>query len=290
MLENSARLASVGKIFSYITGSLFFGAALLVSACGTTYDLPKIGESETERAAIIFAEEQALSSSAAAKSKSTSAMVAQYKRVVSRVEPIAENFCKTQKVDKKGFDCDVVIGVDPDMTERNAYQSYADAGKPILVFSVPIIADARSDDELAFILGHEFGHHIAEHLNKLEQQALTGAILMGALTAYGQAYDPNPSSYENQLEMERNVAAGYAIGHKAFSQSYELEADVIGTYIAEAAGYDPVEGARFFARPEPVRSENGALSFWGTHPPDEKRLATVISTADKIERQRAGSP
>lgn len=54
---------------------------------------------------------------------------------------------------------------------------------------------------------------------------------------------------------------------------------MIGTYIAEAAGYDAVREARFFARPEPTRREDGALSFWGTHPADEDRLALVIETA-----------
>lgn len=55
---------------------------------------------------------------------------------------------------------------------------------------------------------------------------------------------------------------------------------MIGTYIAQAAGYDAVRGARFFARSEqPPQREDGALSFWGTHPDDEDRLALVIETA-----------
>ena len=134
-------------------------------------------------------------------------------------------------------------------------------------------------------LGHEFGHHIATHIQKQQQQALVGAVAMGVLTAYAQANSTYSDPYQNQIEMANNVALGYAMGSQAFSQSYELEADVLGTYTASAAGYDPVKVARFFARPEPVRSENGTLSFWGTHPPDEKRLATVIATVDKIEAQ-----
>ena len=109
---------------------------------------------------------------------------------------------------------------------------------------------------------------------------------MGVLTAYAQANSPYSDPYQDQLEMQTNVALGYAIGSQAFSQAYELEADVIGTYIAASAGYDPVMGARFFARPEPVRSSNGKLSFWGTHPPDKKRLATVIATMEQIQAER----
>ena len=41
-------------------------------------------------------------------------------------------------------------------------------------------------------------------------------------------------------------------------------------------------GARFFARPEAAQTTQGQLSFWGTHPPDEKRFATVLATVDQI--------
>lgn len=91
------------------------------------------------------------------------------------------------------------------------------------------------------------------------------------------------SPYYNQAQAQQNLQnameVGYTAGQRAFSKQYELEADVIVTYIGEAAGYDAVRGARFFARPEPTRREDGALSFWGTHPADEDRLALVIKTA-----------
>ncbi|WP_145963080.1 M48 family metalloprotease, partial [Mangrovicoccus ximenensis] len=104
------------------------------------------------------------------------------------------------------------------------------------------------------------------------------AILLGTLAAMGnaaaaangQSYDPNA--------VGNSVALGYALGDRAYSQTYELESDTIGTFIAREAGYDPVTGARFFARDEDARSGNGKLSFWGTHPPDFRRVAAVIAT------------
>jgi len=143
--------------------------------------------------------------------------------------------------------------------------------------------DARSEDELAFVMGHEFGHHIATHIQKQQQQAMVGAIALGTLTAVAQANNQYSDPYADQLAIESSMALGAALGNMAYSQAYELEADVIGTYITRSAGYDPVKGAKFFARPEPVRSTDGKLSFWGTHPPDSKRLATVIATVERIE-------
>ena len=189
--------------------------------------------------------------------------------------------------EKPGFICDVQVVYDDQTLERNAYQLYGDNEEPIIVFTVPMIADARNEDEIAFVLGHEVGHHIGQHIQKKKQQALTGALILGALTAVGQVYASRANPYRNtamdQYEMNRSMAAGFALGKHAFSQTYELEADVIGTYISRAAGYDPVRGARYFARPEPVNTVDGNLSFWGTHPPDEKRLATVLATVKQLD-------
>jgi len=265
-------------------------SAVLLSSCGTTYDLPSVGSAETQRAAEILVEVRSGGSQTTQPEKSAKVLINQYLRVVKRVEPVAEKFCRQHKVDRKGFNCDVQILTDANITERNAYQSYDSSGNPIIVISLPLILDSRNEDELAFILGHEFGHHISEHLNKKEKQAIAGAIAMGLLTAYGQYFDANSSSYSRQQKIENSVAAGYVLGQRAYSQSYELESDVIGTHIAEASGYDPVRGARFFARVEPIRSSSGALSFWGTHPPSDKRLATVISAANTIADNRSGVP
>lgn len=177
--------------------------------------------------------------------------------------------------------------VDDRAPERNAYQTYTKDGTPIIAVTLPFIKDARNEHELAFVLGHEFGHHIAEHITKQKQQAVTGMVLMGMLTAASQSYatqaNPYRSTALDQAEMRQNMDLGAAVGQIAFSQSYELESDMIGTYIAKSAGYDPIVGARYFARPEPKHSEPGKLSFWGTHPPDEKRLATVIATVAKMQ-------
>ena len=261
-----------------------FGA---LSACGTTYNVPKAGDGEVAKARAMFAEERNPATAKSGGQLSDVQAAAQYNRVVSRVEPIAEAFCRKQTADKPAFDCDVEIYVDDRSVERNAYQMYMKDGQPIIAFTIPFIKDARNEDELAFVLGHEFGHHVAEHIKKQEQQAVAGMVMMGVLTAASQSYASQGNPYRNtamdQQEMQQNMQLGAAVGQSAFSQSYELESDVIGTYIAKSAGYDPIKGARYFARPEPKQSQSGKLSFWGTHPPDEKRLATVIATVSKMQ-------
>lgn len=257
------------------------GLALLgLMACGTTYDLPEVSSSSDTEAKTLFAQERA---TAQATAYNPAEAAARFRRVVTRVKPAAVSFCQSQAVDRPGKVCDLPILIDDEMPVANAYQTRDGADRPFIAFSIPMLLEVRTDDELAFVLGHEYAHHIADHIEKGRQQAMAGALILGALTATSQAYansaDPYRYTGNDSAELERSIGLGAAAGQSAYSQSYELEADVVATHIARAAGYDPVEGAKFFARPASARTSAGTLSFWGTHPPDAVRLGTVIETA-----------
>ncbi|GGL60534.1 M48 family metalloprotease [Wenxinia marina] len=277
-------------------GNLATGASALsmmfLTACGTTYTVPAPGETSLSQARAMFAQERELGSEIRPTVGSAHAL-RQFERVIARVEPAAEAFCRSQTTDRPSFNCDVHIIVDHERSDRNAYQTYTNDGSVIVAFTVPLIADARNEDELAFVLGHEVGHHVGQHIQKSRQQAMAGALIMGALVAYGQAQAnaANPYRYtgNDSANMRNAMDLGAGLGDMAFSQTYELESDMIGTYIATSAGYDPIVGARFFARPEEPVTPQGARSFWGTHPSDEVRLATVIETVGQI-RATASQP
>jgi len=48
-----------------------------------------------------------------------------------------------------------------DMDVRNAYFTFDDCD-PIIRISMPMLKDSASDDELGFILGHEYGHLVSD--------------------------------------------------------------------------------------------------------------------------------
>lgn len=183
--------------------------------------------------------------------------------VVDRVEPVAERECRARAPD---IDCDFQIFIDDRRGQpANAFQTIDANGRPAVIFTLALIADARNQDELAFILGHEAAHHIAGHIPRAEANAQIGAMVLGSLA---QAAGRSPRAVNEAARV------GATVGARRFAKEFELEADELGTIIAARAGYDPLLGAAFFDRiPDP------GDQFLGTHPPNAERIAVVRRTA-----------
>lgn len=185
--------------------------------------------------------------------------------VVRRVEPVAEGLCRDQT---RNVNCDYLIVVDDRRGQPpNAFQTLDRSGRPVIGFTLALIADARNQDELAFILGHEAAHHIEGHIARGQQAAVAGAIVAGALAELSGA---------DAVAVRSAQDLGGQLGVRSFAKGFELEADELGTRIALRAGYDPVRGAEYFTRiPDPGNQ------FLGTHPPNADRMATVRRAAGR---------
>ena len=182
--------------------------------------------------------------------------------VVEQVEPVAERECRART---RGVNCDFLIVVDdrPSLPP-NAFQTRDASGRPIVGFTVGLIADARNRDELAFVLGHEAAHHIAGHLDRQRETATLGAVILGQIATAG-------GGGEAAVRTAQEIGA--SVGARTFSKEFELEADALGAVIAARAGFDPLRGAEFFNRvPDP------GDRFLGTHPPNSERLRVVRQT------------
>ncbi|WP_116082838.1 M48 family metallopeptidase [Tropicimonas sp. IMCC34011] len=183
--------------------------------------------------------------------------------VVQRVEPVAERECRARAPQ---LDCDFLIVVDdrPGLP-ANAFQTLDKDGRPVIGFTLALIADAQNTDELAFVLGHEASHHISGHIARSQASAQAGALILGGLAQVA-------GSGANSIETAARLGA--TVGSRRYSKDFELEADRLGTIIAIRAGYDPVKGAEFFTRiPDP------GDRFLGSHPPNGERIAIVRQTA-----------
>ncbi len=186
--------------------------------------------------------------------------------VVSRVKPVAERYCRDRGVARN---CDFRIVIDDRPGQPpNAFQTVDSFNRPVIGFTVALIATARNQDELAFVLGHEAAHHIEGHIPKRKDQALSSAVLAGVLA---QASGLSPE------EVKQAQTLGAEVGARSYSKDFELEADALGAEIALRAGYDPLRGIAFFDRlPDP------GDRFLGSHPPNAARKAQVLATVRRL--------
>jgi hypothetical protein len=194
---------------------------------------------------------------------------ATFAEVLDTMEPLVTAECLARAPGRR---CDFLFVVDsrPGLPP-NAFQTLDRDGRPVVGFTLSLLADARNADELAFILGHEAGHHIAGHIPRRAEQARSGALIAGALAALTGADDGT---------VQAIASIGGEVAARRFAPDFELEADRLGTVLAWQAGYDPERGAAFFSRiPDPGNA------FLATHPPNAQRVETVRAT---LARLRAG--
>jgi Zn-dependent protease with chaperone function len=195
---------------------------------------------------------------------------ANYRRMAARVEPVAERACRSLYPQIRMEFCDFTFQVlDDPKQPPNAFQSIGRDGRPVITFNINMLRTVKNDHEIAFIMGHEAGHQIAQHINQRVDNSTAGALLGGLLMV---AIGADPQA---------GVDLGGAIGGQAYSKKFELQADRIGTHLASRAGYNPLIGAESFRRTQ------GSNSLLSTHPPSYDRIQTVEQTNAAILAARA---
>jgi len=191
-------------------------------------------------------------------------IVDRFVKVVDTVGPVSEQLCLEAATTMR---CDFLIAVDDRPgSPPNAFQTEDELGRPVIAFTLALIADVQNEDELAFVMAHEAAHHIRGHLSRQNQNASVGAAVFGQLAGVFGARSSD--------DIRAAQKFGAAVGARTYSKSYELEADALGARIALAAGYDPVRGSAFFTRiPDP------GDRFLGTHPANAERIEVVKRAA-----------
>lgn len=130
-----------------------------------------------------------------------------------------------------------------------------------------LIDYVESDDELAFVVAHELAHIALDHIGKIKGNSilrgLGGALLCGAWCANRMAES----------------------GMTAYSVEFETESDYMGAYMTARAGFDPTQGAVFFAR---MMSDQSTPAVWSaTHPVNGLRELNAVLYADEIAAKLA---
>ena len=153
-------------------------------------------------------------------------------------------------------------------------------GETITV-STGMLRFTETDLELQTVISHELAHAIEDHIGKMQQNLLAGALLGAVVDVVAGAY--GVSTYGTATEL------GAMMGARAFSQDFEREADYVGLYLLANAGIDTDLAANFWRRMA-VESA-GSILYAKSHPTSAERFLNLSnSTAEIASKRLSGEP
>jgi hypothetical protein len=165
---------------------------------------------------------------------------------------------------------------------------------------------ADQKDELALVIGHEYGHLITAHVEDGKQDGGDAGNALGSMLSVLAAaslavvsdgnvrYQPitGPSYSQREIDEYMRTSADPHGVYKWFSKAEELEADYIGTYLATRGGYSPTGSAFIEIGALDLRDQVSSLEkqdlnikyeYWDTHPYNAERAAHIQETLEEIE-------
>jgi predicted Zn-dependent protease len=204
----------------------------------------------------------------------TNSMADKFRTVANRVGVAGVDLCQQLK----HKDC--IFGFE--LQEDSILNAYAD-GKNIVVSSK--MADFADYDELANVLSHEYSHNIMGHVASQTQNTTVGSIAgsLADMFASSQGVDTGG----NLSKVGANVAAMH------YSQDFEREADYVGLYVMQRAGYDITKAPNFWRKMSMADSSGIKDSgrYGSTHPSNPERYVSLNKTIAEIQaKKQNGAP
>lgn len=137
----------------------------------------------------------------------------------------------------------------------------------VILVTEALLQEAESENELAFVLGHEIGHFKnRDHLRQLGRGVILGLVLVAVSGRDGGLLGSNLMNLTT----------------RSFNRGQESDADEFGLALVHGEYGHVAESWRFFARAA-EKSENleRFTAFISTHPVSEERIASIKRTARK---------
>lgn len=199
-------------------------------------------------------------------SKETKARV---KDIFTRIEKAGTEVC--QYLDSSQ-PCEYPFTLITDLEKGAATpNAYAD-GKGVYVYA-GLVNMLQGDEELAFVLSHEYAHNVLSHVNKQTLNTMLGTLAgaLGDAVLASQGYSTN-----NQL-----ARLGQQAGSLSYSSAYEREADYVGLYIVRRAGFDVSKGTEVWRKMAANNPDSIYLAT--THPTTAERYIAMQKTIAEIQ-------
>ncbi|XP_074264487.1 mitochondrial metalloendopeptidase OMA1-like [Silene latifolia] len=129
------------------------------------------------------------------------------------------------------------------------------------------LLDNASDEEVAFVIGHEMGHGVGEHTMEKLMWYLPETIIIAMAIIISTSLSPHGFNYQRNDEIREFVKNGRL-------RRLEYEADHIGMMLMASAGYDPQAALMFMSKY--ASSHDDSPSPY-THPTGRERITYLKS-------------
>ncbi len=148
--------------------------------------------------------------------------------------------------------------------------AFAMPGGKVAVYT-GIFRIAKTDDDLAVVVGHEIAHVVARHGNERVSQQIAAGVI-GAGLAVG--------THDMDSGERAAILAAYGAGASLgvllpYSRTHETEADRIGLIYSAKAGYNPMAAIEFWELMEAESSGGAPPEFLSTHPAGTTRINNI---------------
>ena len=165
------------------------------------------------------------------------------------------------------------------LVNDESINAFALPGGPMYVHT-GLIKAASNEGEVAGVLAHEMSHVALRHGAAQMGKQQTWGTLFGALGAIGGAVLSQGGQCTllcQAAQMGAGIGGGATLNR--FSRGYERDADLNGARMMAAAGYNPIELARFFDKlleqQGAAAQTSGLEKFLSDHPATGNRIEYV---------------
>ncbi|PWS36704.1 hypothetical protein DFH01_16365 [Falsiroseomonas bella] len=240
--------------------SLLLATGFALCGCGAQHALPQAGEAQLAEARQAIAAAGPLQRS----QRSEAEQVAMLRRVAQRVAEASDPLCQ----DYLGNTCRFRVG----LARSEDVNAFATDSNVVGVTS-GMLQVVRNDAELAAVVAHEYGHHLANHIQRAGTRTQLGSLAGAVIGAY--------------LGGDQLAQTGAQLGGGAarlvYSQEEEREADYLAAFMVRRAGYDLDQAGQIWVRLAQASGGAEQPSFLSTHPTGPQRLAAWERTVDEIQ-------
>jgi predicted Zn-dependent protease len=253
-----------------------FAAALtlaLAGCSGADFVLPELTDADVSKASLTI-------NAAAGDLPKYQRSDAEYREMLSRIarrlEASAPMLCQHAKVEA----CSMDLSYSSD-SDVNAYAT----GKDTVVVQRGLLELLQSEEEVAAVVAHEFGHHLGQHIEEKRRNAAIGAILAGILVAGGAVAagaDFDDPAMTNAVGT--SMGLGAQIGALSYSKSEEREADLLSAYLLARAGYDLRKAGHVWqVLAQLDKTKKTRSTLFDSHPAGPERMAAWEKAIYEVE-------